>query len=94
LHKLSNTSSTFSWTKEETTHFTQLKDPLCSSPVLHFPDLSQPFDIEFDASQYAIGAILKQGGHPISYHSETLSEAKKNYSTYDKEFYSLAQALK
>jgi hypothetical protein len=43
LHHLSNTSSTFIWTKEETTHFAQLKDTLCSSPVLHLPDLSQPF---------------------------------------------------
>ena len=94
LHQLSNTSSTFIWTKEETSHFAQLKDALYSSPVLHLPNLSQPFEIESDASQYAIGAILKQGGHPISYHYETLSEAKKNYSTYDKEFYSLAEALK
>lgn len=29
-----------------------------------------------------------------AYHSETLAEAKVNYSTYDKEFYSLVQALK
>jgi hypothetical protein len=47
-----------------------------------------------DASQYVIGAVLKQGGHPVAYHSETLSDAKHNYSTYDKEFYSLVQALK
>jgi hypothetical protein len=94
LHQLLNTSSTFIWTKEESTHFAQLKDALCSSPVLHLPYLSLPFEIEFDASQYAIGVVLKQGGHPIAYHSETLSESKKNYSTYDKEFYSLVQALK
>jgi hypothetical protein len=39
LHQLSNSSSTFIWTKEETSHFSQLKDTLCSSPVLH---LSRP----------------------------------------------------
>ena len=61
---------------------------------LHLLDPSQLFEIEFNASQYAIGVVLKQGGHPISYHSETLSQAKMNYSTYDKEFYSLVQALK
>jgi hypothetical protein len=94
LHQLSNTSSTFISTKEETTHFAQLKDTLCSSLVLHMSYLSQPFVIESDASQYVIGVILKQGGHPIAYHSKTLSKAKKNYSTCDKEFYSLVQALK
>jgi hypothetical protein len=57
-------------------------------------DLSQPFDIESYASQYVIGVVLKHGGNPIAYHSETLFEAKKNYSTYDKEFYSLVQVLK
>jgi hypothetical protein len=89
LHQLSNTSSTFIWTKEETTHFSQLKDTLYSSLFLHLTDLSQPFEIESDASQYAIDSILKQGGHPIAYHSETLFKARKNYCTYDKEFYSL-----
>jgi hypothetical protein len=61
---------------------------------LHLPYLSQPFEIESDASQYVIGIVLKQGGHPIAYHSETLSEAKKNYSTYDEEFFSSVEALK
>jgi hypothetical protein len=94
LHQFSNSSSTFTLTKEETSHFGQLKESLCSSIVLHLSDLSQPFDIDSYASQYAIGAILKQGGHPIAYHFETLSEVKTNYSTYDKEFYSLIQVLK
>lgn len=94
LHQLSNISATFLWTTETISNFNKLKKALCLVPVLHLPDLSQPFEIESDASQYAIGAIPKQGGHPIAYHSETLSQAKKNYNTYDKEFYSLVQALK
>ena len=73
LHQLSNSTSTFNWTNEATSHFTQIKEALCSSSVLHLPNPSQPFEIESDASQYAIGAVLKQGGHPIAYHSKTLS---------------------
>jgi hypothetical protein len=84
----------FLWTVVAAQQFQKLKDALCSAPVLRLPDLTQPFEIETDASQYAIGAVLKQGGHPVSYHSETLADAKLNYSTYDKEFYSLIQALK
>ena len=49
---------------------------------------------EFDASQYAIGVVLKQEGHPIAYHSETLSKARMNYNIYEKEFYIPVQALK
>jgi hypothetical protein len=93
LHQLANQPH-FDWNADAEKHFTQLKQALCSAPVLRLPDLQQPFEIEMDASQFMIGVVLKQGGHPVAYHSEALAEAKLNYSTYDKEFYSLVQALK
>lgn len=70
-------------------HFDKLKNTLCSSLVLHFPNMHQPFEIEIDASEFAIGVVLKQGGHPILYYSQTLSEANLMYNTYDMEFYRL-----
>jgi hypothetical protein len=36
------------------------------------------------ASQFSIGAMCKQGGHPVTYHSETLSTTKFNYCHYAK----------
>lgn len=85
----------FVWTPLAQQQFQTLKQELCSAPVLRLPDLWCPFKLRpTDASQYAIGAVLKQGGHPIAYHLETLSDAKLNYSTYDKELYSIVQALK
>jgi hypothetical protein len=41
-------------------HLSSLKHRLCSAPVLTLPDLQQPFEIETDASDYAIGAVLTQ----------------------------------
>jgi len=38
--------------------------------------------------------MLKQGGHIVAYDLETLIDAKINCNTYDKEFYSLVEALK
>jgi hypothetical protein len=35
--------------------------------------MQQPFEIQVDASYYAIGAIPTQNGHLVAYHSETLS---------------------
>jgi hypothetical protein len=54
--------------------FDDLKQCLCSSPVISLPDLQHPFDIETDALDYVVGIVLTQHGHPVAYHSETLSD--------------------
>jgi hypothetical protein len=71
-----------------------LKHHLCSAPVLSLPDLQQPFEIETDASDYVVGIVLTQHGHPVAYHSETLSDTVRKYPTYDKEMYSIVQACR
>ena len=47
-----------------------------------------------DASGVAIGAFFIQDNKLVSYFSEKLNETKRKYSTYDKEFYAIIQALK
>jgi hypothetical protein len=64
--------------------FDDLKKHLCSTLVLSLPDLQQPFEIETDASNYVVGAILTQHDHPVAYHSETLSDVVCKYPTYEK----------
>jgi len=93
LHQLSHQPK-FVWTPEDEHHFMKLNTTLCSAPILQLPDMNHPFEIETNASQFAIGAVIKHGGHPITYHCETLTNAKVNYNTYDKEFYSLVHTLK
>eukprot|EP00253_Pinus_taeda_P002540 PITA_02540 len=41
-----------------------------------------------------IGAILSQEDKPIAYFSEKLNESRQKYSSYDKDFYAVIQALK
>jgi len=48
----------FSWFEYQQKAFTELKYRLYSEPVLTLPDLQQPFEVETDASDYAIGAVL------------------------------------
>ena len=74
--------------------FAELKHHLCCAPVFILLDLQQPFEIEIDASDYDIGAVLTQQGHPVAYHSETLSDTVRKYPTYDKEMYSILQACR
>ena len=82
------------WSEPQQKAFTELKNRLYSAPVLTLPDLQQPFEIETDASDYAIGAVLTQQGHPVAYHSETFSETVRKYPTYDTEMYSIVQACR
>lgn len=65
-----------------------LKDKLCSSPVLKFPDFTKQFTLTTDASNEGIGAILSQDGHPCCYISRTLNPPERNYSTTEKELLS------
>ena len=46
------------WLKTQKKAFAELKHHLCCSPMLTLPDLQQPFEIETDAFDYAIGVVL------------------------------------
>lgn len=80
----------FFWCESQHNLVVELKNFLCYAPVLTLSDLQQPFKIETNASDYAIGAVLTQQGNPVSYHSETLSDTIQKYPTYYKEMYSIA----
>ena len=82
----------FVWGRSQQQAFDDLKQCLCSSPVLSLPDLQHPFKIKIDSSDYVVGIVLTQHGHPVAYHSETLSNVVHKYPTYDKEMYSIVQA--
>ena len=84
----------FKWKPTQQQDFEQLKNKLCTAPVLVLPDLHQPFEIEMDALDYSLGAVITQSGHPVAFHSETFSDVVRRYSMYEKELYSIVQSLK
>nr|GEZ69232.1 reverse transcriptase domain-containing protein [Tanacetum cinerariifolium] len=69
--------------------FETLKKKLTEAPILVVPDWNQPFELMCDASDFAIGAVLRQRKtkyfQPIHYASETMTEAQIHYTMTEKE---------
>ena len=84
----------FRWTNAAAKAFQEIKTRMVNAPVMRLPDFTKPFEVACDASGVRIGGVLSQEGHLITYFSEKLNEAKLKYSTYDKEFYAVVQALR
>lgn len=74
--------------------FCTLKQALTTAPVLALPNFRQPFVLETDASGKGIGAVLMQGGRPLSYYSSALCPRNAALSTYEKEALAILEALK
>jgi hypothetical protein len=79
--------------------FRKLKKMLTDKPILIQPDLSKPFTIETDASEWAIGMILLQLGadgrlHPVAFDGRKLTGAELNYPVHEKELLAIKEALR
>ena len=84
----------FKWTLTQQQAFEHLKHKLCTTPVLALPDLHQPFEIEMDATDYALRVVITPSYYPYAFHYEAVNGTVKRYSTYEKELYSIVQAIK
>ena len=61
--------------------------------MLALPTFQEPFVVETDASDYGIGAVLHQQGHPIAYVSKALGPRTQGLSTYEKESLAILLAV-
>jgi hypothetical protein len=53
-----------------------LKNKLSSTLVLNFLDFTKPFEVHTNASDFIIGGVLMQDGHPIIFESKKLHGAQ------------------
>lgn len=64
LHALTWANQKFEWTIKYTNTFKLLKWKISEAQVLALLNLQRTFEVEADALNYALGAILLQNGRP------------------------------
>ncbi|KAG7372073.1 hypothetical protein IV203_018216 [Nitzschia inconspicua] len=84
----------FNWGPDQQKSFEQMKAIVARDALLAYPDNTIPFDIETDASDYQLGAVIKQKGRPIAYYSRKLNFAQRNYTTIEKELLSIVETFR
>ena len=73
--------------------FEELKKIMSTAPILETPKFSKQFVVECDASEFRIGSVLIQEGHPITFERRKLNKRECLQSTYNKETLSIMHAL-
>jgi hypothetical protein len=85
------------WNAEQQTAFKEIKEQICSEPVLTIPIDNAPYHLEADSLDYTSGAVLSQKvndkWHPVAFMSKALNEMEHNYEIYDKEMLAIMNAL-
>ena len=88
----------FLWTQNQQKAFNEVKDILCSYPLLHDPDFNDSFIVICDASGYGIASVLSQKFNEkillVAYASRTLSDTEINNATIGKELLAILYCVK
>lgn len=98
LHDLTKKNRPFVWQLEQEKAFEQLKELLCTAPMLAYPIPGKKFILDTDASAYGIGGVLSQlidgQERVIGYYSRVLGKPEKNYCVTRKELLAVVECVK
>ena len=86
------------WTEECQAAFNKLKELCTSTPILAYANYKKPFQLQTDASDLGLGAVLyqrddKNHQRVIAFASRSLSNTERNYPAHKLEFLALKWAI-
>ena len=89
----------FTFGDKERGAFNTLKVAFMKAPVLQYPDQDREFQLETDASEFAISGVLSVKGddgdfRPVAYMSHSITPPERNYPIHDKEMLAIIKATK
>nr|GEX95430.1 reverse transcriptase domain-containing protein [Tanacetum cinerariifolium] len=97
MTRLLEKDTPFFFSRECVKAFQTLKRKLTEAPILIALNWDLPFELLYDASDFAIGAVMGQRQEkdfrPIQYASKTMTEAESNYTTIEKEMLAVVYAF-
>ena len=98
LTELTKKDVPFEWKEEHDLAMKTLKDKMSQAPVLLLPKLELPFQVNTDASGFAIGGVLQQdqggGLRPVAFESRKFNKTERRYSTYERELLAILHACR
>ena len=80
LRELTHREVEWVWDQPQERAFRQLQEAITSTPILRYYNLAEEATIQCDASQAGLGAALMQGGQPVAYVSQALTDTETRYA--------------
>ena len=97
LHSLLKKGVEWKWGTQQEQAVIKIKRLLTTGPILACPNFDHSFQLETDASDTGLRAVLTQNidnkNHVIAFASRSLDEAERKYSTSEKEFLAVVWAI-
>ena len=99
LTDLTYKDTPFTFSDKESGAFNALKVAFTKAPVLQYSNQDHEFQLETDASEFAIGSVLSikeydSDFRPVAYMSHSITPPEWNYPIHDKEMLAIIKATK